>query len=142
MKTDKLTLFVYCNFLVLLSTPVCSQNKNKQNVHIADETLTDYSFLCGRYHYTKLKNYLKRRYQIRHWIPMFFGTPCRTQGLSKKNTQYNVKSVYCTVLVSQGKWLNSPYFIRRSAALRRELIVTPAVYPHLVSNYYFSYFSL
>ena len=37
---------------------------NKQNVNIADETLTDYSFL-SRYHYTKLKNYLKRRDRIR-----------------------------------------------------------------------------
>ena len=46
MKTDKFTLFVYCNFLVLLSTTVCSQNVNKHNnVNIADETLTDYSFL-------------------------------------------------------------------------------------------------
>ena len=68
-------LFVYCSFLVLLSTTVCSQNINKQNVNIADESLTDYSFL-SRYHYTKSKNYLKRRYRIRHWIPMFFGTPC------------------------------------------------------------------
>ena len=58
------TLSVYCNFLVLLSTTVCSQNINKQNVNIADETLTDYSFL-SRYHYTESKNYLKRRYQIR-----------------------------------------------------------------------------
>jgi len=43
------------------------QSKHKQtiNVNIADETLTDYSFLI-RYHYTKSKNYLKRRYQIRH----------------------------------------------------------------------------
>ena len=72
----KFTLFLYCNFLVLLSTTVCSQNINKQNVNIADETLTDYSFR-SRYHYTKLKNYLKRRYLIRHWIPMFIGTPCR-----------------------------------------------------------------
>ena len=55
----------YCNFLVLLSTTVCSQNINKQNVNIADETLTDYSIL-RRYHYTKLKHYLKRRYRIRH----------------------------------------------------------------------------
>ena len=55
--------FVYCNFLVLLSTTVCSQNINKQNVNIADETLTDYSFL-SRYHYTKSKNYSKRRYRI------------------------------------------------------------------------------
>ena len=62
-------------FSCLLSTTVCNQNINKQNVNIADETLTDYSFL-SRYHYTKSKNYLKRRYWIRHWIPMFFGTPC------------------------------------------------------------------
>ena len=39
------------------------QNINKQNANIADETLTDYSFLI-RYHYTKSKNYLKRRDQI------------------------------------------------------------------------------
>ena len=76
MKTDKFTLFVYCNFLVLLSTSVCSQNINKQIVNIADETLIDYSFLI-RYHYTKSKNYLKRRNRIRHLIPMFFGTPCK-----------------------------------------------------------------
>ena len=65
VKTDKFTLFVYCNFLVLLSTTVCSENINKQNVNIADETLTDYSFF-SRYRYTKSKNYLKRRYLIRH----------------------------------------------------------------------------
>ena len=41
MKTDKFTLFVYYNNLVLLSTNVYSQNINKQNVNIADETLTD-----------------------------------------------------------------------------------------------------
>jgi len=44
---------------------ICSQNINKQNVNIADKTLTDYSYL-SRYHYTKSKNYLKRRYRIRH----------------------------------------------------------------------------
>ena len=39
------------------------QSKHKQTKceHIADETLTDYSFL-SRYQYTKSKNYLKRRY--------------------------------------------------------------------------------
>ena len=42
-RTDKFTLFVYCNFLVLLSTTVYSQNIKKQNVNIADETLTDYT---------------------------------------------------------------------------------------------------
>ena len=55
---------VQCNFLVLLSTTECSQNIAKQNVNIADETLTDYDFL-SRYPYTKSKNYLKRRYRIR-----------------------------------------------------------------------------
>ena len=45
VKTDKFSLFVYCNFLVLLSITVRSQNINKQNVNRADETLTDYSFL-------------------------------------------------------------------------------------------------
>ena len=74
MKTDKFTLFVYCNFLVLLRT-VYSQNISKQIVNIADENLTDYSFL-SRHHYTKSKNYLERRYRLRHWIPMFIGTPC------------------------------------------------------------------
>ena len=53
---------------------MCSQNINKQNVNIADETLKDYSFL-RRYHYTKSKNCLKRRYRIRHLIPMIIGTP-------------------------------------------------------------------
>ena len=75
MKTDKFTLFVYFNFLVLLSTPLYSRNINKQIVNIADKILTDYSFL-NRYHYTKSKNYLKRRYRARHWIPMFIGTSC------------------------------------------------------------------
>ena len=60
------TLFRYCNFLVLLSTTVCSQNINKQIVNIADENLSDYSFL-SRYHCTKsAKNYLKRQYRICH----------------------------------------------------------------------------
>ena len=44
-------------------------------MNISDETLTDYSFL-SRYHYTESKNYLKRRYRIRHWIPMLIRTPC------------------------------------------------------------------
>ena len=34
------------------------QSKHKQNVNIADEILTDYSFL-SKYHYTKLKIILK-----------------------------------------------------------------------------------
>ena len=47
LKTDKFTLFVYFSFLVLLSTTVCSQNKNKQIVNIVDENLTDYAFSVG-----------------------------------------------------------------------------------------------
>ena len=42
-------------------TTACSQNINKQNVNIADETLTDYSFLSS-ITFTKSKNNLKRRY--------------------------------------------------------------------------------
>ena len=81
----------YCNFLVLLSTTVCSQNINKQNVNIADETLTGYSFL-SRYHYTKSKNYLKRRYRIRQWIPMFIRTPCIKLFLKNHKTSQMRKS--------------------------------------------------
>ena len=33
--------FLYCNYLLLLSTTVYSQNINKQFVSIADETLDD-----------------------------------------------------------------------------------------------------
>ena len=49
--------------------------KNKQIVNIADENITYYIFL-SRYHETKSRNYLKRRYRNRHSIPMFLGTPC------------------------------------------------------------------
>ena len=87
-------LFVYCNFLVLLSTTVCSQNINKQNVYIADETLTDYSFL-SRYHYTKSENYLKRRYRIRHWIPMFIGTPCTILLYNKDDIEFFTEFPCC-----------------------------------------------
>ena len=44
------------------------QKKNKKTKcehSIADETLTNYSFLSTS-QYTKSKNYLKRRYRIRH----------------------------------------------------------------------------
>ena len=58
-----------------ISTPLCSQNINKQIVNIADENIRNYSFL-NKYHHTKSKNYFKRQNQIRHWIPMFIGTPC------------------------------------------------------------------
>ena len=48
MKTDKFTLFVNCNILVLLSTTVCNQNINmKENVNIADQNHTDYAFSVG-----------------------------------------------------------------------------------------------
>ena len=97
MQKDKFILFVNCNFLVLLSelsTTVCSQNINKKIVNIADENLTDYSFL-SRYHYTKSKNYLKddiefvtefpcllghpelsHVYWDNLYFPIFIGTPC------------------------------------------------------------------
>ena len=42
-RQTSLLLFVYSKVLVLPSTTVCSQNINKQNVNIADETLTAFS---------------------------------------------------------------------------------------------------
>jgi len=65
-----LLCFFYCSFLVLISKNVCSRNINKQIVIIADQNPKDYSFLSS-YHYNKSKNYLKIRFRIRHWIPMF-----------------------------------------------------------------------
>ena len=50
MKSEdglKFTLFVYCNFLVLLSTTVRSQNINKQNVNVAYEFLQTTAFSVG-----------------------------------------------------------------------------------------------
>jgi len=47
VKTDKFTLFVYCNFLVLPSTTVFSQNINKQNLNIADKLLQITAFSVG-----------------------------------------------------------------------------------------------
>ena len=51
-----------------------SQNINKQNVNIADETLTDYSFL-SMYHYTKSKNYLKYDIEFVTEFPCLLGHP-------------------------------------------------------------------
>ena len=86
MNSEDGQVYSVCNydFLVLRSTTVFSQNINKQivNIALADKTLADYSFL-SRYHYTKSKNYLKRRYRIRHRIPMFIGTPYRLTLLCK-----------------------------------------------------------
>jgi len=74
------------------STAIFILNINKQNVNIADETLTDYSFL-SKYHYTKSKNYFKTRYQIRHWISMFIGTPCILFFLSS-NVQFIIMLIF------------------------------------------------
>ena len=52
------------------------------------------------YIYTKSKNYLKRLYRIRHWIPMFIGTPCITyvgsNNLSLKYQRFTLKG--CNVI--------------------------------------------
>ena len=61
-------------FSQLLSKTVCSQNINKQIVNIADENLTDYSFL-SRYHYTKSKNYLKSDIEFVTEFPCLLGHP-------------------------------------------------------------------
>ena len=46
-RRTSLLCFVYCNFLVLLSTTVCSQNTNKHIVNIADKNLTITAFSVG-----------------------------------------------------------------------------------------------
>ena len=126
--TDKFTLFVYCNFHVLLSTTVCSQNINKLWT-LQTKLLTDNSFL-SRYFYTKSKNYFKRRYRIRHWIPRFFGTPCilyrwlqRLRGLRcesgmflffiwtsslKLSTTVSFRTNLCPNLMNLSRVLNPP----------------------------------
>ena len=68
-----------CNFLVLLSTNVCSQNINKQIVNIADENPMNYSFL-SRYHYTKSKNYLKDDFEFVTEFPCLLGHPVVKNG--------------------------------------------------------------
>jgi len=85
----QVTLFIYCIFLGLLSTTICSQNINKQIVSIADENL--------RYHYTKSKNYFKRLYRIRHWIPMFIGTPCIRERFQGCRCQWGIVIIACRV---------------------------------------------
>ena len=69
----------FCCFTMFNPYSVHSQIINKQIVNIADENLTDYSFL-SRYHYIKSKNYLKRRYRNRLSVPMFIGTPLKGKG--------------------------------------------------------------
>ena len=73
-EDDKFTLFVYCNFLVLLSTTLSSQNLNKHNVNIAYENPMDYSFF-STYHYTKSKNYSKDNIEIVTKFPCLLGHP-------------------------------------------------------------------
>ena len=44
-QVNSVCILYFC--FILLSTTVCSQNKNKQIVNIADENLTDYTFSLG-----------------------------------------------------------------------------------------------
>ena len=88
------------------------QNINKQNVNVADETLTDYSFLSS-YHHTKSKSYLKRRYRIRHWIPMFIVTPC-IPGITISILIFEKKILFC---------LNSMYKIFHGQRRAIQLVI-------------------
>ena len=80
------SLCLYTVIFCLLHTHICSQNINKQTVSIAHKKLMDYSFL-SRCYYTKSKNYLKRRYQICYWIPMFLGHPVRKYLEDQKSSR-------------------------------------------------------
>ena len=70
------------------STIVCSQTINKK---IADGNFTDYSFLSW------IKQLFKRRYRIRHWIPMFIGTPCIYRIARRQRLMY--KYVHSLILI-------------------------------------------
>ena len=68
------------NLLILPSTfVICIEPKHNQTTLVSSSRRTilrDYSFHISRHHYTK-SNLLQGRLRIRHWIPMFNGTPCR-----------------------------------------------------------------
>ena len=81
---DKFTLFVYCNFLDLLSTTVCNQNINKQIVNIADENLMDYSLLSR---YLNQKIILKDDIEFVTEFPCLLGHP--VSKISGSNSLYN-----------------------------------------------------
>ena len=83
-------------------------------MNIADETLTDYSFLSG-YHYTKSKNYLKRRYRIRHWIPMFIGTPCTWAFLQAENSLLHWLNCFKIRWLSSNALQPSKPFLKKKA---------------------------
>ena len=63
-------------FSCFTNTTVCSQNINKQNVNIADETLTDYSF--------KSKNYCKDDIEFVTEFPCLLGHPVVNYVKTKK----------------------------------------------------------
>ena len=89
------------------------QSKHKQtNCKHRDVNLSDFSFL-SRYHYNKSKNYLKRRYQIRHWIPMFILDICTVAVLQIKlwNRKTTFISSHVYVFSNQlikWDWFDSP----------------------------------
>ena len=82
MKTDKLTLFVYCNFFVLLSKTVCSPNINKQIVNIADENPTDYSFLSLGSTILNKRIFLKDDIEFVTEFPCLLGHPVYTNNIN------------------------------------------------------------
>ena len=74
MNSEDGQVYSVCVLQFSCCTTVCSQNINKQNVNIADATLTDYSFL-SRYHYTTSKNFLKRDIEFVTEFPCLLGHP-------------------------------------------------------------------
>ena len=68
-------IIIFRNLLLKLGWQINAANyiKNQDDIQVVLHTV----MFRALYHYTKSKHYLKRRYRIRHWIPMFIGTPCR-----------------------------------------------------------------
>ena len=78
------------------------------------------------------KNYLKRRYRIRYWIPMFIGTPCiysfifGTLECSEIPIRSLIKLKYLLTLGLRKGWLVVPCIQSNSVAQH-----TPAYSPGL-----------
>ena len=81
------------------------QSKHKQT-KCEHSRRNSYSFL-SRYHYNKSKNHLIRRYRIRHWIPMFIGTPCTYPSF----LLYSHPSIVLTCSILIGQYFLSTLFL-------------------------------
>ena len=103
------------------------QSKHKQTNKV-------YSFL-SRHPYTKSKNYLKRRYRIGHWIPMFIGTPCTSySSYFPENQGRKLTCISLWILNSNKKGSSELISTGISSKLNRKEIKFQYICKHVVSK--------